>query len=169
MGGKTHIFMALGTAMSLANERGDPKLEKVRLTVINPKSIHPNYLYGNFDENTHEWSDGILAIQFRNMSKDTDENGDFVDRNWLLFDGPVDAVWIENMNTVMDENKKLCLNSGEIISMSPNMRTIMEPMDVDVASPATISRNGRVYFEPHLMGFQHLLDKSFPAKFPEGL
>ena len=74
------------------------------------------------------------------MNRQTDNK-----RRYIVFDGDVDAVWVENMNSVMDDNKLLTLANGERIRLRvPECALLVEVADLQHASPATISRCGMV-------------------------
>ena len=186
MGGKTTITKTLADALtrierqkaidemgidlSLAIDKEGGNLNnsrafkppKVNIHTINPKSISISKLYGDY-EKVGDWMDGILAITVRNSA--ADKSGD---THWIMLDGPVDTLWIENLNTVLDDNKKLCLISGEIIKLTETMTMMFEVEDLHEASPATVSRCGMVYITPVKLGWEPLLFQ-WVSKLPDGM
>ena len=47
---------------------------------------------------------------------------------WIILDGDIDPMWIESLNTVMDDNKVLTLASNERIALTKMM---LRSFDID--------------------------------------
>ena len=67
---------------------------------LNPKSLSLGELYGAYNPVSNDWKDGVASKLVREAMTD-DSNS----MKWLVFDGPVDAVWVENLNTVRSHAK----------------------------------------------------------------
>lgn len=122
---------------------------------LNPKAQPLHELYGIMDPITRDWTDGVLSKLFREVNEPLPPSKDGKsEMRWIIYDGDVDALWVENMNSVMDDNKLLTLPNGERIRLQPHCCMICETFDLQFASPATISRCGMVWVDPQNLGYR---------------
>ena len=148
--GKTVGYKMLAAAMNDLHSKGleSDLVKDVVMKILNPKAVTMDELYGCYNIFTQEWTDGLASSIMRDFAEE-----DEATQRWTVFDGPVDALWIENMNTVLDDNMTLCLANGERIKLKSEMRCFFEVQDLEVASPATVSRLGVVYMTPESLGW----------------
>ena len=147
----------------------------INTVILNPKSVTVDELYGTYNKATQTWIPGILAHLMSLLNRTNDNINDELSTDdtikyphglkWLILDGPVDTLWIESMNTVLDDNKVLTLNNnGDRIFLSNQFSLLFEVENLDQASPATVSRCGMIYFDELLIGYQSYIKSWLQAK-----
>jgi len=143
--GKTEIEEVLTGCMS---EDGHPH----RIVRMNPKAITDSQMYGIKDPISEEWTPGVFASIWQKFN-----NRNLKHTTWIMCDGPVDAIWIENLNTVLDDNKILTLANNDRIPMTDNCKIVFEVQDLRNASPATVSRAGIIFVSASDLGWEPLV------------
>ncbi|XP_030257300.1 dynein axonemal heavy chain 9 [Sparus aurata] len=115
---------------------------------LNPKAVTNDELFGIINPATREWKDGLFSNIMRELANVTHSGP-----KWIVLDGDIDPMWIESLNTVMDDNKVLTLASNERIPLNPTMRLVFEISHLRTATPATVSRAGILYINPADLGW----------------
>ena len=95
-----------------------------KIFTINPKDRSVNELYGLLDPSSRDWTDGLLSSIFREINRPLPPNKK--ELRYILFDGDVDALWVENMNSVMDDNRLMTLANGERIRLQKHCALLFE-------------------------------------------
>ncbi|KAJ8610928.1 hypothetical protein MRB53_038232 [Persea americana] len=124
------------------------------------KSCRKDTLYGSLDTITREWTDGLFTSILRRILDNL--RGEAAKRHWIIFDGDVDPVWVENLNSVLDDNRLLTLPNGERLVLPLNVRIMFEGrlLVIRDAGDDQSLRHARIYVDSgqkHLPGLTTIL------------
>jgi len=144
--GKTTIVNSLTSALT---HQGNPH----KIIRMNPKAITSQEMYGVKDPVSGDWTPGVFSAIWSKCNSRSNKH-----TSWIACDGPVDAIWIENLNTVLDDNKILTLANGDRILMTENCKLTFEVENLNNASPATVSRCGIVFVSASDLGWEPVID-----------
>lgn len=139
LGGAALGKSAMISTLQQALQHLAPNNHKYSLQKMNPKSQSVQQMFGWRETAPEQWHDGTFSFLWRRARIQPDMS------TWIVLDGPIDPIWAENLNTLLDDQKLLTLANGDRIAMQSNARVIFESDKADHASPATMARTGVVW------------------------
>ncbi|EUD65213.1 hypothetical protein C922_04342 [Plasmodium inui San Antonio 1] len=137
---KTTSYKILSRTINTINDREIIK-RKMNDYVINANVVREMDMLGFYEEVSNKWVHGILTKKIIEINS-TFNRSDYL--NIIYFDCYLHSLWIENLNSVLDESKILCLSKCDIIPIYDHTRFIMETYDLKDITMATVSRCGLI-------------------------
>jgi dynein heavy chain len=145
MSGKSTLIKVLEQTQVLCNR-------PTRRFTLNPKVLSIGELYGSYNPSADQ---SVLGV-FSHLMDQLCNKDDSGDERWIVFDGPIDTHWIENMNSLLDDNKVLTLVDGNRINLKEGVKLMFEVDELTQASPATVSRCGIVFMDEKELTWQSI-------------
>jgi dynein heavy chain len=79
----------------------------VKYARVNPKAVNIRQFFGEINPESGVWSEGVFTGEFRKFASDRSRA-----KKWVHLDGPIDYEWVENLNSILDDNRRMNLPNG---------------------------------------------------------
>ncbi|KAM8953036.1 dynein axonemal heavy chain 5-like [Pelodytes ibericus] len=145
--GKSSCISALVQALNHLQVSTEEPVHK--LVKINPLSLDNDTLMFGVQSPSHVWKDGIVTYAWKKAIRNHSST-------WIWFDGHLSSSWADNFNSVLGPEKVLQLSSGDHLEFPNNMKLLFETTDLQLASPATLTKAGILYMESDALGWAPL-------------
>ncbi|KAF8783159.1 Dynein heavy chain 2 like protein [Argiope bruennichi] len=139
--GKSTSWETLKETYFYLHEINDTEYQSVNVYSFNSKAYTLSELYGYFSGDGI-WVDGLFSSVLKEANQDARAG-----ERWIVLNGPVDATWIESINSLLDINKVLTTANGERILLSSEVLLIFETTNLTHCSPNIMSHCGIIYHD----------------------